>query len=67
MTFQSFFWDTGALTLHDNCVGLRVGTQETLAEHQTIERVKSTSKIGNNLEANSPHLAAFLESRKYIY
>lgn len=41
------FYDTGMLTLHDNSVGLRVGTQETLAEHR-LERVESTSKIGNN-------------------
>lgn len=45
MTFQSFFWDTGALTLHDNCVGLRVGTQETLAEHRLLKEWNPPQKL----------------------
>lgn len=45
MTFQSFLCDTGALTLHDNSIALRVGTQETLAEHRLLEEWNSPQKL----------------------
>lgn len=39
------FCDTGALTLHDNFVGLRVGTQEMLAEHRLLKEWNPPQKL----------------------
>jgi len=61
------FCDTGTLTSHDNSVGLRVGTQGTLAEHRLSKEWNPPQKSEIILQANSSHLDVFLESRKYIF